>query len=236
MPEGPEVFLTAKKYRATHIGKTLVTLKTADVIPVNSIVNSIETKGKKLWFNLENQMCILFSFALEGEFRPYGGVEGSKLIAELTFTDETLSFVDPMRIAKCRYVSKDDLENFLPKGIDPLEELFGMREWLQVCEENKNKLVAAFIVNQSIIAGVGNKYRSEILHLADIDPMSRIKQLTEIQLETILVQVYRVLSAAAREQYTVQVHGLKTDANGNKVHHVKVLKGLYVWSTKKTVN
>jgi len=234
MPEGPEIFIRAAELRPKLVGKKLMTIKNPDskTTSVNAIVKEIGTKGKKLWFELDNGMYVLFSFALEGEIVMYGEVQPKRLIGEFIFEDGCkCSFTDHMKYAKFVYCNEEKFRDSLPQGVDPLHELYGMREWISICQDNGNKLIAKFVYDQSIIAGIGNMYRSEVLHAANIDPTAKLKNIDDASLEKLLIAIYRILGAAAKGNYTMQVHGKSFDPNGNAVKKVKVAPKLYVWST-----
>lgn len=234
MPEGPEIFIKAEVLRPKLVGKKLLTFKSYDkVTSVNSTITSIGTKGKKLWFELDNGMYILFSFALEGDIVMHGEVQANRLIGEFVFEDCKCSFTDHMKYAKFIYCNEEKFKDALPQGVDPLHELYGMREWIALCQENGNKLIAKFLYDQNMIAGIGNIYRSEILHAAHIDPTSKLKNIDEETLKSLLVFIYLILGAAAKDKYTLQVHKKSFDADGNPVTKVKVAPKLYVWSTIK---
>lgn len=233
MPEGPEVFRKAEQIRSNVVGKHLLTLllhgETDEEITVSSTVTCVGTKGKKLWLELDNHMFILFSFALEGELSPKEG-EQTGIIAELKFEDGlTYSHTDHMRIAKCYYTN--NIEELLPDGVDPLHDLYGMREWLKLCRTHSGRQIARFLVDQDMICGIGNIYRSEVLHLSQIYPTLRLGDVEEKKLENLLVNIYRVSGEAAKGHYTLQVHGNSFDLDNKPVVKVRVAKSLYVWSS-----
>lgn len=241
MPEGPEIYIKAERLRPHLIGQRVLKVKEkGNEYDVDSVITRLSTKGKKLWLELANNTYILFSFALEGDLVPYNSeVRKSRIIAELILDENedknNYFFIDVMGIARCVFTA--DLEDFLPKGIDPLHELFGMREWIALCKDNCTKQIARILVDQHFIAGIGNIYRSEVLHMAGIDPTAKMKDIDNIALEQLLVSIYRILGAAAKEKYTLQVHGRKVTPDGRPVVKVRIAKGLYVWSAiaKKVV-
>ncbi len=235
MPEGPEVYIKAEKLRPLLLGKKLVKVidnNDKSEHYLNSVIEKIETKGKKLWLALEDGNNIVFSFALEGDIIPRQDALriNRRIMTDLLFEEGEVDYalVDHMGIAHS--VVTKDLETAIPNGVDPLHELFGMREWLELCKNNCMKSISRVIVNQNFVAGIGNIYRSEILYHAGIDPTVKIKDIETSKLEKLLVSIYRVLSSAAKEKYTIQVHGKKLDPDGNTVYKVKIAKGLYVSS------
>ncbi len=106
-----------------------------------------------------------------------------------------------------------------------------MKEWHAVCEPHKSKLIASFLTMQDVIAGIGNKYRSEIMHVSNIPPSFRVSELSKEQREILLVVIYRILKASARNEYNYTVYGLERTVSGDPIERVEVARGIYVWST-----
>lgn len=240
----PTKLLFIKEYRMVLMGES----KRMDIIsiPINSKIKKIQSYGKRLIIILNNHHTILISFALGGDIVYDKVFTESTKIAELEFSNKpnssyTVTFTDPMRFASLTYATTSQvkrrspklLDGLLPAGIDPLRIICGMKQWLEICKKNEKKLVALFIVDQEIIAGVGNRYRSEIMHLAKCDPLARIKDLYQDDRELLLVQIYRVLNAYAKDPQPPEelVHDRKQTVEGEPVYKINVAKGVYVYST-----
>jgi endonuclease-8 len=59
--------------------------------------------------------------------------------------------------------------------------------------------IADAILNQRVIAGLGNVYKSEILFLCGANPFTPVRDLTEAQLGAIITTARRVLAANVLE-------------------------------------
>ena len=95
---------------------------------------------------------------------------------------------DPRRFGYVDFFHKDKIKNhFLLKnlGVEPLENDFTIH-YLQKNIYNKSKCVKNFLMDQSIIAGIGNIYASEILHRANINPLRTVDKLSKENLKSII--------------------------------------------------
>ena len=70
-------------------------------------------------------------------------------------------------------------------GVEPLEKDFTVH-YLQKKIYKKSKCVKNFLMDQSIIAGIGNIYASEILHRANINPLRAVDKLNKENLKSII--------------------------------------------------
>ncbi len=106
-----------------------------------------------------------------------------------------LRFVDPRRFGRLelRDLRKD--ESFGAPGADPLT--IGLSEFAVLFRGRKLAIKAA-LLNQSLLAGVGNIYADESLFHAGIRPRRVAGRLTRAELERLRGALHRVLSQAIR--------------------------------------
>ncbi|MGN6822958.1 MAG: DNA-formamidopyrimidine glycosylase family protein [Candidatus Nitrosocosmicus sp.] len=60
--------------------------------------------------------------------------------------------------------------------------------------QNTNLLIAEALLDQQIVSGIGNKYKSEILFLCNLYPFKKIYSLSEYELDKIIYNIPKVLS------------------------------------------
>ena len=100
----------------------------------------------------------------------------------------SIVYNDPRRFGYVDFFHVNKIENhFLLKklGVEPLQDDFTIH-YLQKKIYKKSKCVKNFIMDQSIIAGIGNIYASEILHRANINPLRTVNNLNTEQLKSII--------------------------------------------------
>lgn len=85
--------------------------------------------------------------------------------------------------------------NFMKKvGPEPLEDSFTDKEFIQRLERRKNTTIKAAILDQTVLAGVGNIYADESLWGAKIHPATRVKDVPEIKLKNLFTAIREVMN------------------------------------------
>ena len=100
----------------------------------------------------------------------------------------SIVYNDPRRFGYVDFFQVDKIKNhFLLKklGVEPFENDFTIN-YLQKKIYKKSKCVKNFLMDQSIIAGIGNIYASEILHRANINPLRTVDKLSKENLKSII--------------------------------------------------
>ncbi|MCL4858426.1 MAG: bifunctional DNA-formamidopyrimidine glycosylase/DNA-(apurinic or apyrimidinic site) lyase [Caldilineaceae bacterium] len=105
-------------------------------------------------------------------------------------------------------------------GPEPLDAHFSMAEW-QAKLAGRRAAIKALLLDQAIIAGVGNIYADEALFLAGLHPTQRGGELTLPQLAALHASIQAVLLAAIEKggsslgNSSLQNHVRPTGAPGN---------------------
>ncbi len=93
-----------------------------------------------------------------------------------------LTLSDMRRFAKVTHIEKGGLEasKHLEKiGPEPLEKSFDVKKFKERLLKRPSGLVKTVLMDQSLIAGIGNIYSDEILWRANVHPERRIKDISE---------------------------------------------------------
>lgn len=104
-------------------------------------------------------------------------------------------------------------------GPEPLDDTFTATDFIRRIRRRNGTTVKAAILDQSVLAGVGNIYADESLWAAKIHPATRVCDVSDNQLATLLTEIKKVL------QLSID-HGGSTDKNyvdaeGNKGSYLK---------------
>lgn len=81
-------------------------------------------------------------------------------------------------------------------GPDALRDDFDRAEAARRLRERGDRTLADLLLDQSFVAGVGNKYKAEILFTLSMDPFRLTSSLTEDEQERLLDEIPRLLRAA----------------------------------------
>ena len=93
----------------------------------------------------------------------------------------------------------DKLPDIAKLGPEPLEPFFDFKKFREILADKRGK-IKTVLMNQEIIAGIGNIYSDEILWEAGIHPLQPVEKLNEEELKNIFNAMKKVLSAGNRSQ------------------------------------
>ena len=193
MPELPEVEIVVRQLRARLRGLTIRRIEICDSKIkldgnlANRRVNRIHRRAKFIIFDLTGQRHLLIHLRMTGWFtyvRParyrFAIHAGSKVVAY---------FTDSRRFGTVELLSNKDLTGKLAKlGPEPFQ--FNSHRLQRTARPIKVALL-----DQSLIAGVGNIYASEALWRARINPRRPARRLLPEELQ----RLQRSLAAALRK-------------------------------------
>lgn len=110
--------------------------------------------------------------------------------------DKHLALSDLRKFAKIELWDKNELENskgFKSLGPEPLRETFTFSIFKQTLGKRKRGKIKQVLMDQKIIAGIGNIYSDEILWEAKVNPFRDIKTLKEKELKKIYRAIRNIL-------------------------------------------
>jgi len=116
---------------------------------------------------------------------------------------EELAFSDLRKFGRIRYLPKPITDNLIANsfkdlGIEPFSKEF-TEEYLKKLifdKRNKNKQLKIFLMDQSVIAGIGNIYASEIPFKAKLDPKRKVGALENKEIKTLFFAIKNILKKA----------------------------------------
>ncbi len=212
MPELPEAETIARDLREALVGLALrrVRLTRPDFVRhadgdfvralTSRRVTDVYRRGKRIVLALDDGNRVVFGLGMSGRItiekcrRPC--LPHTHL--RLAFGDgrREIRFRDPRRFGGIWYVNGNDKANGspgpLPEGVEPLDvSLPAFRRLLQ-----RKRQIKALLLDQSVIAGLGNIYCDEALHQARIHPLTRAADLTADQAAALRRAIRRVLRSA----------------------------------------
>lgn len=212
MPELPEVETvrqTLLEYLPGQvITDVLVTLPRIIKFPevaqfVDSIIGrgfrTIDRRGKYLLFRLTGNYTLVIHLRMTGQLRYSTPDQPLPKHTHVVFSldgGDQLRFTD-MRQFGAMYLAPDEeialVANMTKLGWEPLE-LFPLIEFIDLLGRRRTK-IKNLLLNQQIIAGVGNIYADESLFLAGIHPETPADMLTPEQAAKLHASLIAVLEA-----------------------------------------
>ncbi|CAN5171336.1 bifunctional DNA-formamidopyrimidine glycosylase/DNA-(apurinic or apyrimidinic site) lyase [soil metagenome] len=212
MPEIAEVE-AFKKYTSLHcMNKTIIDVAAEDrrVIqkigfpsfkknPIGEKFTQVQRKGKYLIITVSSGQKLIMHFGLTGYLIfADSDTEIKFSCVEFMFKkDEALHWCNIRKFGKIWLVkSADEIRGIKELGPDPLK--LSVSAFLKLMHDSAKKNIKSFLMDQKIIAGIGNEYSDEILYHAGIDPRHTIKDLSSGSIKKIYNAMQKVLKFAIK--------------------------------------
>jgi formamidopyrimidine-DNA glycosylase len=113
----------------------------------------------------------------------------------------------------------DDIENVTTLGPDPLTPEFDVAALQAALTTAGNAQVKGALTDQRLIAGVGNAYSDEALHMAKLSPFKQSTKLSDDEVARLHDAVVTVLGDAVKRSLGLPAKGLKSEKKeGLRVH------------------
>lgn len=209
MPELPEVEYAARLARAACAGKVLAQVRVlhpsqrralpdADARALTGdVVLDVERRGKHQLFRLASERIIHVHFRMTGDWRITTADEPPHRSTRVvfTFTDGTQLALDDARALS--------VVALIEAGVDPCPDLgpeatsasFNA-DWLAEQLTGRRSPIKPVLLDQALVAGIGNIYASEALWYAKVDPRRAAHRLGQLQLPAIVAGVRRAMRKA----------------------------------------
>ena len=233
MPELPEVETIVRQLRRGVIGKTIAAVRLAWPRSVAGpaaefrrrlkgvIIAGVWRRGK--YIGVEGQDGTFFTIHLRMTGKLVGELaagDRGHLRVQFTFSDGTaLYFVDArkfgrLRLWPCRGESCPGL------GPEPLHPET-VRRVLKHAQTNRS--IKSALLDQTILAGIGNIYADEALFAAGIHPLRPLSGLSDDEILRVSRSAPRVLRAAiGRRGTTLRDYRTVADESGENQEHLQV--------------
>lgn len=200
-----------KKPKAKELEKQIKGLK----------IVKIERRGKNILMHLTDARVLLIHQKMTGHLLvgkwnpPVGGENKIKSLVKGVMEEKVNNYIhvifyldnnmqlalsDLRKFAKIVFGSEEDIES-LPEleklGIDALDKNLTLKKFSALLA-GKNKSIKEVLMDQNVIAGIGNIYSDEILWMAKIHPLKPAKSLGNVQIKNIYASIKKNLSKAIR--------------------------------------
>lgn len=227
MPELPEVEVQARHLRPLLRGKTIRGLKVAreKILRPTSLAEfqkvlsgatfqELSRRGKYLLFELQKSgknIVLLGHLGMTGKMFLAAKKEKFPKHAAVIFDLGKTNFV----FEDTRYFGRMtlDLAPIQNLGPEPLDKTFSLQEFAENLRRSR-QAVKVKLLDQSLVAGVGNIYASEALFRAGISPKLPANQLTLPQVKKLHRAIREVLHTAIKFGSTVPLKFLSGKSDG----------------------
>ncbi len=214
MPELPEVETIRRQLSQKIVGKRLAGQK----------IVRLRRRAKILIIDFEDGTSLIFHLKLTGQLI-FNGKPSRYTRKVFNFDDGSqLIFNDLRKFGWWRKVKETETmeKEFGPEALDLDFETFKSL----IIKRSKAK-IKPLLMDQTVIAGIGNIYSDEILFAAKVTPLRLVKTLSDREIKGIFQNIKKILMAAIKYkgssvEYYLDACGQKGDyAKYHKVYHQK---------------
>jgi len=187
-----------------------------DEFLIGATILSVSRRAKVLIIELDTKYSLVIHLKMTGQLVYVGdtqrfgaGHPNDSLVGRLpdkstrvilTFTDGSrLFFNDQRKFGWMRLLPTAEVPNidfFKRVGPEPLAEDFTAKDFRGRVRHRQNSMIKAVLLDQTVIAGVGNIYADESLWAAKIHPAERVNNIGDVKLNTLFTELRAVLQLA----------------------------------------
>jgi len=161
-------------------------------------IERVRRRAKYLLLDLDDGASWLVHLGMTGTLVVLAAAEPRRLHTHVVATlddGRTLRFHDPRRFGLMRVGHPDRLLELAALGPEPQGADFSA-EFLHTTARRQRRAVKSLLMDQQVVAGLGNIYVNEILFGAGIRPTRKAWRVTRADAERIVAETARVLAEA----------------------------------------
>jgi endonuclease-8 len=213
MPEGDTIFRSARALNLALSDKRIVRFESAyaqlvsvdDQSPITGrTVERVESRGKWLLVHFSKDLVLVTHMLMSGSWHIYRPGERWKRsrshmrIVLATEDFEAVAFDVP--VASFHTARSLERNTTIPKlGPDLLGEQFSDEEAVCRILVRGAEEIANVLLNQQVMAGIGNVFKSEICFTCGINPFAKVSSLTAADIQCLLESSRRLMKANVSE-------------------------------------
>ena len=230
MPEGHTIHRLARDHNAT-IAKQKLHITSpqgrfeGDAARIDGLtLKKVEAAGKHLFYHFARGPILHVHLGLFGKYRthenpppePRGAVRvrfaGKKYTVDLNGPNT------------CELLDSSEYDSILARlGADPLrDDADPDRAWKRI--HNSKTPIGMLLMDQSVIAGIGNIYRSEILHLIGVHPRTPGKAITRKQFTRLWKLAVELLTLGVKHNRIITVDAKTLPKDLGKIARRKLFR------------
>lgn len=184
MPELPEVQTVLDGVARVLKGKSITEVElyypgtviidpTLEHDPFPARLDKAERRGKYMILHLDSGACLIIHLRMTGKlvYEPHPKEPHKHERARILLSSgDALRFIDPRTFGKITLIDSSHLQDYLPAlGPEPLSGDF-TPAYLNSVLKNRKAPIKNLLLDQGLVAGLGNIYVCELLYRAGIQP------------------------------------------------------------------
>ena len=209
MPEGHTIHRLARDHTPLLVGRPVAITSpqgrfaTGAELLTGRVVERIEPYGKHLFYRFEGDLLLHVHLGLYGGFARGSGPPPEPrgaLRLRMTTGDHWLDLRGP---TACEVFTPAERDAVLARlGPDPLRrDADAEPAWARLSASRRS--IGELLMDQSVLAGIGNVYRAEALYRAGLSPFRPGREVTRPQWEAMWLDLRTLLRAGVRAGHIV---------------------------------
>lgn len=212
MPEGDTIFRAANTLQIALAGRTVTAFETVfpqlarvhdDAPIVGRTIEVVSAAGKHLLMTFSGDLHLRTHMRMNGSWHIYRpGEKWRKRRVDMRIVIETSEWVAvAFNVPVAEFHNSDSLirqPDLRRIGPDLLAENFDQEEAIRRIRERSGEEIADVLLNQRVVAGIGNEYKNEVLFISGVNPFAMVDTLTNEVLSLLLGHARRLMLANVR--------------------------------------
>jgi endonuclease VIII len=219
MPEGDTIFRAARTLNRALASHQVTAFETVlphldrvnvDTPLIGRTIQNVTAQGKWLLIHFSEDLILLTHMLMSGSWHIYRpGEIWQRPARDMRIVIHTANFVAvAFSVPIAKFHTADSLsrdKRFASLGPSVLADSFDSTAALERLRSVSDMEVGEALLNQSVMAGIGNVYKSEICFLCKIDPFRLISSLSVAETHDLVAAAYRLLTANVAENSTDRI-------------------------------
>lgn len=239
MPEGDTIHAAARHLGAL-VGKAIARVTTQGLVRdlAGRTITAVGAHGKHLVIDLDDQTRIRTHLGMTGRIRTYPSAEADRLLARTSPGHATLVVATPdvtaiwwrartIEIAARRAPMRDVALAAL--GPDILAPAFDADGAAFRAAAHGSRIVCEVLLDQHVVAGIGNIYKNEVLWACRVDPRAQVAQLDPPTLATLYATARGLMQARDRTRHVYQRTGQPCERCTTPIARVEIAERTTWW-------
>ncbi|MGT2934437.1 DNA-formamidopyrimidine glycosylase [Streptococcus castoreus] len=239
MPELPEVETVRRGLEKLVVGKRIATVRIAvpkmiktgadrfSLALADQEIYGVGRRGKYLLFDFD-QRVMISHLRMEGKYLLFPKTVPHNKHFHVFFDlkdGSTLVYQDVRKFGTFDLVSKSQLDVFFSQkklGPEPTQKDFKLAPFERALQCSQ-KTIKPYLLDQTLVAGLGNIYVDEVLWAAKVHPECRSSDLSKAQIKRLHDETIRILQLAiVKGGSTVRTYHNVLGADGTMQHYLIV--------------
>jgi len=213
MPEGDSIFRAARTLHRALAGNKVTGFDSVfpaltriheDAPITGRTIEQVSSAGKHLLIHFSGDLVLRTHMRMSGSWHIYRhGERWQRPRRDMRIVLSTADFdVVGFTIPVAEFIQGAKLSKHTELralGPDVLSDRFDAVRVLENLRSRPDDEIADALLNQRVLAGLGNVYKSEVLYMSGVNPFVKVKELTDAKLSSIVETARRILKVNVSE-------------------------------------